>query len=121
MDKIRCWIAVAVVCVSDYCVVCVFLYLPSERGIHIYLIRGYLIYNMEVECVYEGGVLRPIKKKKMREEDVMEFKEGERVKIILKQFSLGKLRGKYGKGRMITGEVLLKAKDEFYDRRTHIH
>ena len=43
-----------------------------------------------IECVYEGGVLKPL-------HDV-DFKEGERVKLTVKKFDISKFLGAFGEG-----------------------
>jgi len=45
-----------------------------------------------IECVYEGGVLRPL-------QDV-DFKEGERLKLTVKKFDISKFYGVLGEGSM---------------------
>ena len=45
-----------------------------------------------IECVYEGGVLKPL-------HDV-DFKEGERVKLTVKKFDISKFLGAFGEGSM---------------------
>jgi len=45
-----------------------------------------------IECVYEGGVLKPL-------HDV-DFKEGERVKLTVKKFDISKFLGALGEGSM---------------------
>jgi predicted DNA-binding antitoxin AbrB/MazE fold protein len=41
-----------------------------------------------IECVYEGGVLRPLHK--------VDFKEGERLKLTVKKFDISKFCGAFG-------------------------
>ena len=43
-----------------------------------------------IECVYEGGVLKPL-------HDV-DFKEGERVRLTVKKFDISKFLGVFGEG-----------------------
>ena len=45
-----------------------------------------------IECVYEGGVLKPIHE--------VDFKEGERVRITVKKFDISKFLGAFGEGSM---------------------
>jgi predicted DNA-binding antitoxin AbrB/MazE fold protein len=45
-----------------------------------------------IECVYEGGVLRPLHE--------VDFKEGERLKLTVKKFDISKFIGAFGKGSM---------------------
>ena len=45
-----------------------------------------------IECVYEGGVLKPL-------HDV-DFKEGERVKLTVKKFDISQFLGAFGEGSM---------------------
>jgi predicted DNA-binding antitoxin AbrB/MazE fold protein len=45
-----------------------------------------------IECVYEGGVLRPL-------QDV-DFKEGEKLKLTVKKFDISKFYGVLGEGSM---------------------
>ncbi|HSD56660.1 MAG TPA: antitoxin family protein [Methanotrichaceae archaeon] len=42
------------------------------------------------DCVYEGGVLKPLSK--------VEFKEGERLRIRVEKFDISKYYGILGKG-----------------------
>lgn len=43
-----------------------------------------------IECVYEGGVLKPLHE--------VDFKEGERVKLTVKKFDISKFLGTFGEG-----------------------
>jgi len=43
-----------------------------------------------IECVYEGGVLKPLHE--------VDFKEGERVKLTVKKFDISKFLGAFGEG-----------------------
>ncbi len=43
-----------------------------------------------IECVYEGGVLKPLHE--------VDFKEGERVKLMVKKFDISKFLGAFGEG-----------------------
>jgi predicted DNA-binding antitoxin AbrB/MazE fold protein len=43
-----------------------------------------------IECVYEGGVLRPLHE--------VDFKEGERLKLMVKKFDISKFIGAFGEG-----------------------
>ena len=45
-----------------------------------------------IECVYEGGVLRPLHE--------VDFKEGERLKLAVKKFDIFKFVGAFGEGTM---------------------
>ena len=45
-----------------------------------------------IECVYEGGVLKPLHE--------VDFKEGERVRITVKKFDISKFLGAFGEGSM---------------------
>jgi predicted DNA-binding antitoxin AbrB/MazE fold protein len=45
-----------------------------------------------IECVYEGGVLRPLHE--------VDFKEGERLKLTVKKFDISKFVGAFGEGSM---------------------
>ncbi len=45
-----------------------------------------------IECVYEGGVLRPLHE--------VDFREGERLKLMVKKFDISKLYGVFGEGSM---------------------
>jgi predicted DNA-binding antitoxin AbrB/MazE fold protein len=45
-----------------------------------------------IECVYEGGVLRPLHE--------VDFKEGERLKLTVKKFEISKFYGALGEGSM---------------------
>ncbi|VVB64773.1 Putative antitoxin VapB21 [uncultured archaeon] len=45
-----------------------------------------------IECVYEGGVLKPLGK--------VEFKEGEKLKLKVEKFDISKYYGVFGKGSM---------------------
>jgi len=43
-----------------------------------------------IECIYEGGVLRPLVK--------LEFKEGEKLRLRVDKFDISKYCGAFGKG-----------------------
>ena len=43
-----------------------------------------------IECVYEGGVLRPLHE--------VDFREGERLKLTVKKFDISKFYGAFGEG-----------------------
>jgi len=43
-----------------------------------------------IECVYEGGVLKPLAK--------VAFKEGERLRLKIERFDITKFLGAFGKG-----------------------
>lgn len=43
-----------------------------------------------IECVYEGGVLRPLGK--------VDFKEGERLRLKVERFDISKFCGVFGEG-----------------------
>lgn len=45
-----------------------------------------------IECVYEGGVLKPLHE--------ADFKEGERVRLTVKKFDISKFLGAFGEGSM---------------------
>jgi predicted DNA-binding antitoxin AbrB/MazE fold protein len=45
-----------------------------------------------IECVYEGGVLRPLHE--------VDFREGERLKLTVKKFDISKFAGAFGEGSM---------------------
>jgi predicted DNA-binding antitoxin AbrB/MazE fold protein len=45
-----------------------------------------------IECVFEGGVLRPLQN--------VDFKEGERLKLTVKKFDINKFYGAFGEGSM---------------------
>lgn len=45
-----------------------------------------------IECVYEGGVLKPLHE--------VDFKEGERVRLTVKKFDISKFLGAFGEGFM---------------------
>jgi predicted DNA-binding antitoxin AbrB/MazE fold protein len=45
-----------------------------------------------IECVYEGGVLRPLHE--------VDFREGERLKLTVRKFDLSKFVGAFGEGSM---------------------
>jgi len=45
-----------------------------------------------IECVYEGGVFRPLHE--------VDFKEGERLKLMVKKFDISKFSGAFGEGSM---------------------
>ena len=45
-----------------------------------------------IECVYEGGVLKPLHE--------VDFKEGERVKLTVKKFDISQFLGAFGEGSM---------------------
>jgi len=66
---------------------------------------------MEVECVYENGVLRPLKP--------VRLKEGERVKVIIKGNIIDLINnfGGIGEGkRKITSKLLHEIENEIYGR-----
>jgi predicted DNA-binding antitoxin AbrB/MazE fold protein len=50
-----------------------------------------------IECVYEGGVLRPLHE--------VDFKEGEKLKLTVKKFDISKFYGALGEGSMEEFEV----------------
>ena len=43
-----------------------------------------------IECVYEGGVLKPLEK--------VDFKEGERLRLKVERFDIAKFCGAFGEG-----------------------
>lgn len=43
-----------------------------------------------IECVYEGGVLKPLEK--------VDFKEGERLRLKVERFDISKFCGAFGEG-----------------------
>ena len=45
-----------------------------------------------IECVYEGGVLRPLHE--------VDFREGERLKLTVRKFDISKFYGAFGEGSM---------------------
>lgn len=45
-----------------------------------------------IECVYEGGVLRPIHE--------VDFREGERLLLTVRKFDISKFVGAFGEGTM---------------------
>jgi len=45
-----------------------------------------------IECVYEGGVLRPLHE--------VDFREGERLKLTVRKFDISKFVGAFGEGTM---------------------
>ena len=45
-----------------------------------------------IECVYEGGVLRPLHE--------VDFKEGARLKLTVIKFDISKFVGAFGEGSM---------------------
>ena len=51
-----------------------------------------------IECVYEGGVLKPLHE--------VDFKEGERVKLMVKKFDISKFLGAFGEGSVEEFEEL---------------
>lgn len=59
---------------------------------HIDLISelGELSASKTIDCVYEGGVLRPLGK--------VDFKEGERLRLKVERFDISKFCGVFGKG-----------------------
>jgi predicted DNA-binding antitoxin AbrB/MazE fold protein len=51
-----------------------------------------------IECVYEGGVLRPLNE--------VDFREGERLKLTVRKFDISKFCGAFGEGSMEEFEAL---------------
>lgn len=45
-----------------------------------------------IECVYEGGVLRPLHE--------VDFREGERLLLTVRKFDISKFVGAFGEGTM---------------------
>ncbi|MCX6680927.1 MAG: antitoxin family protein [Methanothrix sp.] len=45
-----------------------------------------------IECVYEGGVLRPLHE--------VDFREGERLKLTVRKFDISRFYGAFGEGSM---------------------
>ena len=45
-----------------------------------------------IECVYEGGVLKPLHE--------VDFREGERLKLSVNKFDISKFCGAFGEGSM---------------------
>jgi len=45
-----------------------------------------------IECVYEGGVLKPLHE--------VDFREGERLKLTVKKLDISKFCGAFGEGSM---------------------
>ncbi len=67
---------------------------------------------MEVECIYEKGVLKPLEK--------LDLEEGKIVYVkIEKKVDIRNLKGKY-RGK-IDKKKFLELIDEIHDRRTHLH
>ncbi|VVB64003.1 Putative antitoxin VapB21 [uncultured archaeon] len=54
-----------------------------------------------IECVYEGGVLKPLEK--------VDFKEGERLRLKVERFDIAKFCGAFGEG---SGEELERFEEE---------
>jgi predicted DNA-binding antitoxin AbrB/MazE fold protein len=51
-----------------------------------------MIAPITIECVYEGGVFRPLEK--------VDFREGERLKLRVEKFDISKFCGAFGKGSL---------------------
>jgi len=51
-----------------------------------------------IECVYEGGVFRPLQE--------VDFREGERLKLTIKKFDISKFCGAFGEGSIEEFETL---------------
>jgi predicted DNA-binding antitoxin AbrB/MazE fold protein len=45
-----------------------------------------------IECVYEGGVFKPLQK--------VDFKEGQKLKLKVEKFDISKYYGAFGEGTM---------------------
>ena len=54
-----------------------------------------------IECVYEGGVLKPLEK--------VDFKEGERLRLKVERFDIAKFCGAFGEG---SGEEFDRLEEE---------
>ena len=46
--------------------------------------------SKSIECVYEGGVLKPLEK--------VDFKEGERLRLKVERFDIAKFCSAFGEG-----------------------
>jgi predicted DNA-binding antitoxin AbrB/MazE fold protein len=51
-----------------------------------------------IECVYEGGVFRPLHE--------VDFREGEKLKLTVRKFDISKFCGAFGEGSMEEFETL---------------
>ena len=51
-----------------------------------------MIAPITIECVYEGGVFRPLER--------VDFREGDRLKLWVEKFDISKFCGAFGKGSL---------------------